>query len=412
MRKNSNTIKLISSVSVMALSGVLIVGVAKIGGTAEKDNSKKTIETHAVVEIIDTEENQEEDIQAVIAPVDQEMVMQAEEKVTEETTEAAPEEVKSEFADKFMVNIDEYLNVRASADQNADVVGKLFSGAGGTVLERGEEWTKIQSGNVEGYAATAYLLFDADAEYRAKESGALRAIVIEDNIRVRKEPGTEAGVWGLAEKGDSYKTGGSINGWAEIAFEGKIGYITEEFVSIEYVIPTGITIEEEQEQIRIEEERKAAEEAERQRKKQEAEAEAKRIAAASQFVETVQTSAYDISEEDVYLLACLVCAEAESEPYEGKLAVANVVLNRLSSGKYGNSISSVIYARGQFSVVTNGRLNRFMTKGPNSGSIQAAKEAVSGVNNVPDYHSFRTASSGNYGRYNNYSIIGNQVFYN
>ena len=62
------------------------------------------------------------------------------------------------------------------------------------------------------------------------------------------------------------------------------------------------------------------------------------------FEETVQTDAYNVSYDDAYLLACLVYAEAGSEPYEGKLATANIVLNRLNSGKYGNTISDVINA--------------------------------------------------------------------
>ena len=49
------------------------------------------------------------------------------------------------------------------------------------------------------------------------------------------------------------------------------------------------------------------------------------------------------------LLATVIASEALSESYEGKLAVANVIINRLISGKWGNSISDVVYAKGQFS---------------------------------------------------------------
>ena len=104
-------------------------------------------------------------------------------------------------------------------------------------------------------------------------------------------------------------------------------------------------------------------------------------------------------------------AEAGGECYEGKLAVANIVLNRLNSGKYGSSISDVIYASGQFSVVRNGALDKAIANGPNSGSVQAAEEALSGVNNVPDYTSFCTLAVAKYSRYSAYSVIGNQVFY-
>lgn len=99
----------------------------------------------------------------------------------------------------------------------------------------------------------------------------------------------------------------------------------------------------------------------------------------------------DASDEEVWLLACIIDWEAGSESYEGKLAVANVVLNRVKSGKWGSSITSVIYAPKQFSGVSDGNGNpsaKFaarLSSGPNQACIQAAKEALSGVNNVGNY---------------------------
>ena len=75
-------------------------------------------------------------------------------------------------------------------------------------------------------------------------------------------------------------------------------------------------------------------------------------------------------------------------------------------------MSDVIYARGQFSVAASGRLATVLSQGPNSESVRAAEEAISGVNNVPNYANFCALYVANYSRYNNYTIIGNQVFYN
>lgn len=72
------------------------------------------------------------------------------------------------------------------------------------------------------------------------------------------------------------------------------------------------------------------------------------------------------------LLARLVRAEAESEPYAGKVAVATVVLNRVDSSEFPNSISSVINQSGQFSPVSNGEIN----KPADSESIRAVNEAL------------------------------------
>lgn len=404
------------STAMMALSGVLVVGAAQLLPT---DNVNEKAEKNVVVstEVLEKEV-------ADIKAVEKDFVWAAEPEIIDESTEndlsdeAAIESEENiqeeayEYSDKFMVNVSEFLNVRAAADENSEVIGKLYEGSGGTVIEKGEEWTKISSGNVEGYAATEYLLFGQEAEAKANEVGTLKVTVNEDSIRIRKGAGTDFGVWGLAAKDDIYTATKVEDGWAEINFEGEIGYISQDFISVEFVIGKAISIEEEQEQIRLEEERKKQAEEEQLKAEQEAEAEAKKVAAQSQFVETVQTSPYNISEEDVYMLACLVHAEAGYEPYEGKLAVANVVLNRLNGGYYGNTIKDVIYAKSQFSVVASGRFAQVMSQGPNEESIRAAKDAVSGINNVPDYASFRSCRVANYSNYNNYTIIGSQVFFN
>ncbi|BCG57634.1 cell wall hydrolase [Paenibacillus sp. URB8-2] len=93
------------------------------------------------------------------------------------------------------------------------------------------------------------------------------------------------------------------------------------------------------------------------------------------------TRSYAVSEEDVLLLQRIVMAEAEGEPYEGKVAVANVVLNRLRSANFPNTIKKVIYQRFQFSPVANGRLNRVK---PNRESVRAVAAALTGVKAVTD----------------------------
>lgn len=65
-----------------------------------------------------------------------------------------------------------------------------------------------------------------------------------------------------------------------------------------------------------------------------------------------------ISESDKELLARLVQAEAKGEPYAGKVAVATVVLNRVDSDSFPNSIHDVIYQGTQFTPVQNGEINK------------------------------------------------------
>lgn len=93
------------------------------------------------------------------------------------------------------------------------------------------------------------------------------------------------------------------------------------------------------------------------------------------------TWSYAVSEEDLLLLQKIVMAEAEGEPYQGKVAVANVVLNRLRSANFPDTIYEVIYQKSQFSPVANGRLKRVK---PNEDSIKAVNAALSGVKEVTD----------------------------
>lgn len=77
---------------------------------------------------------------------------------------------------------------------------------------------------------------------------------------------------------------------------------------------------------------------------------------------------------DVYLLARVVYGEARGEPYKGKVAVAAVVLNRVGSSLFPNTISGVVYQPRAFSIVADGQIN--MT--PDDNALQAARDAVNG----------------------------------
>ncbi len=80
------------------------------------------------------------------------------------------------------------------------------------------------------------------------------------------------------------------------------------------------------------------------------------------------------SNSDLNLLARLVYAEARGEPYTGQVAVAAVVLNRVKSSSFPNTIAGVIYQSGAFSVVADGQIN--LT--PNSTAKKAAQDAING----------------------------------
>lgn len=86
------------------------------------------------------------------------------------------------------------------------------------------------------------------------------------------------------------------------------------------------------------------------------------------------SSSGSVSNADLNLLARVVYGEARGEPYTGQVAVAAVVLNRVRSSQFPNSISGVAYQPGAFSIVADGQIN--LT--PNSTAIRAARDAMNG----------------------------------
>ena len=86
------------------------------------------------------------------------------------------------------------------------------------------------------------------------------------------------------------------------------------------------------------------------------------------------SSSATIISADHRLLSKLVYAEARGESYKGQVAVAAVVLNRVESSSFPNTISGVIYQSGAFSCVSNGSINNT----PDSTAIRAALDALNG----------------------------------
>lgn len=86
------------------------------------------------------------------------------------------------------------------------------------------------------------------------------------------------------------------------------------------------------------------------------------------------SSGNNLSSSDLNLLSRLIHAEARGEPYTGQVAVGAVVLNRVKSSSFPNSIAGVIYQSGAFSVVNDGQIN--LT--PNETAKKAARDAMNG----------------------------------
>lgn len=270
------------------------------------------------------------------------------------------------YKNKAVAFMDPYLDVFDSSDEeSAQVVGRLYTNTLVDVELVGKEWTKITSGNCSGYVQTQALCFGDEAE-------ALVEIIGTDNLL------------------------------------------------------TGYTNEEVQEREAAEEAARLAEEA-----RIAAEEEARRAAAAAEEArrqkiiqntisgtDITYNPTMSVSDEDIWILACIIDWESAYQPYAGKLAVANVVLNRVRSSHYPNSISGVVYQRSQFSGASNGaggpsdRFQARLSSGPrNTECMQAALEALSGINNIGGYTSFRALYTVDVNNYSDFVIIGDHIFH-
>ena len=99
------------------------------------------------------------------------------------------------------------------------------------------------------------------------------------------------------------------------------------------------------------------------------------------------------SSSDLYLLAKCVYAEARGESYTGQVAVGAVVMNRVKSGRFPNTLESVIYQRGQFTPAMTGKLARVIASNHIPASCyEAAQDALDGVSPVGGALFFNTRS--------------------
>ena len=143
------------------------------------------------------------------------------------------------------------------------------------------------------------------------------------------------------------------------------------------------------------------------------EAAMKKLAEEKALAEAAANAAWrDISEitwaeNDRYLLANLIYCEAGGEPYEGQVAVGAVVVNRMLSSKFPDTLVGVIYQKRQFAPVASGRLELALSINKATPSCyRAADEAMSGKTNVGNCLFFRTPIPGLTG-----INIGGHVFY-
>lgn len=185
----------------------------------------------------------------------------------EPTTEApVPESTARypEFENKLMANVSDYMNIRAEADENSEAIGKLPHGAVAEVLERGDAWTKIQSGSVTGYVKNEFVVFGDDAGDYAEANCDKIATVTTTTLKVREEANAESICLTMIPEGETYEVLETADGWTKLLISEEFtGFVSNEFIQIEYDLGTAISKEEEEAELarKAEQERQAAQQA-------------------------------------------------------------------------------------------------------------------------------------------------------
>lgn len=301
---------------------------------------------------------------------------------------------QQEWQTKLMPKVEESLNVRAQADEQSDIVGKLYKGSVADIVENDGTWAHIKSGNVDGYVNVSYCVTGTDALSYAYDTCGEIATVNTDGLRVRETANTESKALEVADQGKTYQVDRAAqapDGWIAVVCDSQTGYIAADYATRSLNTRVGITIEEEQAQIA------AQKEAERKAAEEKAAAEAAKAAkknTSSKKAETTQGEAVSAGADDLTLLAAIIECEAGGESYECQLAVGAAVINRVKSSSYPNSISGVIYQKGQFGPASSGKLARKLSGRISSSCYSAAQEAMSGVDNTGGCTSFNDHGSG------------------
>ena len=334
-----------------------------------------------------------------------------------------------------VIDAKDMLDIHAEANTASAVIGQVMEDGHVAILAKYNDWVQIQAGEIAGWVPAENLVeteisneeavaaneqviaertgatasedeFFAEEEVQQDETAALQAEASEaaqneiEEVQAAEEAArieAEAQAKAAAEEA------------AQLAAQAQ-AKAAEEAARIEAEAQAQAA--EEAAQLAAEAQAKAAaEEAARIAAEAQAKAaaeEAARIAAESQqaalAAQAAQTAA--ISSEELKLLANIIYCEAGSESYVGKVAVGNVIMNRVKSASQPNTITEVVYAKGQFSPVRNGSLQRALSSDKaDAACYQAAIEALAGAQPVGGKLFFRR-NNGRSGQ-----VIGHHVFY-
>ena len=334
-----------------------------------------------------------------------------------------------------VIDAKDMLDIHAEANTASAVIGQVMEDGHVAILAKYNDWVQIQAGEIAGWVPAENLVeteisneeaVAANEQVIAERTGATASedeFFAEEEVQQDETAALQAEASKAAQ--NEIEEVQAAEEAARIEAEAQAKAAAEEAAQLEAEAQAKAAAEEAA-QLEAEAQAKAAEEAARleaeaqakaaeEAARLEAEAQAKaaaeeaaRIEAEAQqaalAAQAAQTAA--ISAEELKLLANIIYCEAGSESYVGKVAVGNVIMNRVKSASQPNTITEVVYAKGQFSPVRNGSLQRALSSDKaDAACYQAAIEALAGAQPVGG-KLFFSSNNGRCGQ-----VIGHHVFY-
>ena len=153
----------------------------------------------------------------------------------------------AEKGELIFAQCEEYINVRSEADENSEVVAKLYNDGSATVEETEDNgWYKIKSGNAEGYVKAEYFATGEQAKEIADQVAYNVAVVNAEALNIRTAPSEESDVIDVAEQSQELEVVDTSGDWATVALGNDVyGFIHPDYCEYKTYYPTAVTLEEE-----------------------------------------------------------------------------------------------------------------------------------------------------------------------
>ena len=326
------------------------------------------------------------------------------------------------WAYRAVANVAEAANIRAAASEDSTIVGYLTTAASADVIERGETWSLVISGGVEGYVKNEYLAFGEEAKNLASVYGSQGVKTYWDGVSLFAAPDGSSEVLATAAAGKEYEVISNDGSWVAVQMDdATVAYVPAEDVMETTILDRAVSTGDAYGDVSSYSDSTGYDDGSSYTDSSYDTS----YDDGSSYTDssydtsyddgssytdsstdnntsyednsgsssTTDTSASTASSGDRELLAGLIYCEAGNQSREGKVAVGAVVMNRVASSSFAGTIKDVIYESGQFSPAGSGWLDSVIANGAiPSSCYEAADAALAGENPIGSAMYFNTGS--------------------